>query len=268
MFPSFEIFGRTIGMYGACAIAGFFAVAICAWLLSRKKGVDIEDIILVLLAIGTGLMIGGHLLYGITHIKPVIQLLSDIGDSGFSATVSGLATYFGGSVFYGGFIGGWIALTIYVRFSKNSNKYLMKDLFAVSIPLFHAFGRVGCFLGGCCYGIESSFGFTVYDNTMVPDINGVSRLPIALIEAVVNLCIFLILLRLYKKCVLSERLVYMYVLMYAPARFIIEFFRGDAIRGSFAGLTTSQWISVLLILFVGISILTGRLKTEDTEISE
>lgn len=267
MFPSFEIFGRTIGMYGVCAVAGMFAAAVSAYLLSKKKGVSIENIIMVILVIGAGLMIGGHLLYGITNIKVIAKLFTLIGKYELKTLAQVLVSCFGGSVFYGGFIGAWIALNIYVKKSHYPHRLMMKDLFAVSIPLFHAFGRIGCFLGGCCYGVECSWGFTVYDNTLIPSVNGVQRLPIALIEAGINILIYIALVYLYKKCILKNRLVYMYVLMYAPARFIIEFFRGDAIRGSFAGLTTSQWVSVLLLLFVGISLLTGRLR-DNTECTE
>ncbi len=268
MFPSFNILGREIGMYGVCAVLGLFAAAVSAKILTKKKNVPIEDIIFVILFVSGGMLVGGHLLYGITHIRQIIYILSNIGKYGVKASFTALLNCFGGSVFYGGFIGAWIAVNTYMKVSKSENKGLMKDIFALSVPLFHVFGRIGCFFGGCCYGVECSWGFTVYDNTYVPAINGVPRIPIALFEACVNLLIYAVLVYLYKKCILKDRLVYMYILLYAPARFIIEFFRGDAIRGSFAGLSTSQWISVLLLLFVGISVLTGRLRPKENPPTE
>lgn len=67
MFPYFEIFGKTIGSYGLCAIVGLLLCGVVGCLLARRYRVAYEDIILVMVVIGVSLMIGGHILFGITN---------------------------------------------------------------------------------------------------------------------------------------------------------------------------------------------------------
>ena len=129
-------------------------------------------------------------------------------------------------------------------------------------PLFHIFGRIGCFLAGCCYGIESDFGFTVHNNHLNPSINDVNRLPVPLIEAACNLLIFLFILYLFKKDKMRDKLIYVYMIIYPVVRFTLEFFRGDEYRGFLFGLSTSQWISIILFVFAIVMLIIKRNKPE------
>ena len=108
-----------------------------------------------------------------------------------------MATIWGGSVFYGGLLGGILAGAVYLR-RKGAALGLWASLTAPAIPLFHVFGRVGCFLGGCCYGLPSAWGF-VYRYSPVAEANGVSRFPVQLVEAAWNLVLFLLLARLQRQ---------------------------------------------------------------------
>ena len=109
-----------------------------------------------------------------------------------------MATIFGGSVFYGGLLGGMAAGAIYCKKKKfNISEY--SDIIAPGVPLFHFFGRIGCFFGGCCYGIESSFGYTVHGNELLSSVNDVQRFPVQLLEATLNLILFIVLARLLSK---------------------------------------------------------------------
>ena len=191
------------------------------------------------------------------NISDIINTLTHLRENGVSDTLKLLGMYFGGSVFYGGFIGGTLALLIYTRISKSVGRAYALDIWAVSVPLFHAFGRIGCFLGGCCYGIESQIGFIINGNTLVPEINGVRRFPVALTESACCLVIFLILLYVENKCCMCGKKIYLYMILYSPVRFVLEFFRGDDIRGFLFGLSTSQWISIILFVF-GIFMLLSR----------
>lgn len=244
MFPTFEVLGRTVGSYGLCAIVGLLVCGVVACLLARRYKIAYEDIILLMVVIGVSLLIGGHILFGITNTNKLIALFGKASSYNLKQIFSHLVTYFGGMVFYGGFLGACIGLLIYTKFSKEVERGLAFDLFAVCIPLFHVFGRIGCFLSGCCYGVECDFGFIVHGNTLVPEINDVRRLPVPLIEAVCNLIIFLVLLRLFQKGKESGKMIFYYMLVYPVVRFVLEFFRGDEIRGFLFGLSTSQWISI------------------------
>ena len=132
------------------------------------------------------------------------------------------------------------------RFNPDRFHLNQLPMYAVLVPLFHAFGRVGCFLGGCCYGIESEFGFTTHTNTNIPSINGVNRFPVQLLESGCNLIIFFILLTLFRKRIMEKRLIWIYLLIYPVVRFCDEFLRGDVYRGFLLGLSTSQWVSIIL----------------------
>jgi phosphatidylglycerol:prolipoprotein diacylglycerol transferase len=155
--------------------------------------------------------------------------------------------FFGGSVFFGGLIGGAIAGIITVRAVKLP-WYPTLDLLTTLIPLFHCFGRVGCFLGGCCYGIPSQIGFT-FRHSIVAAANGVNRFPVQLCEAGFNLILFFALYILFKKGKLRGQLFFLYLVCYSTARFFLEYLRGDVIRGVWAmGLSTSQIIAGLLFI--------------------
>ncbi len=262
MLPSFTIFGRTIGTYGVCAMLGLLVAAAVAVYLGRRYRMAIDDIIILLLVAGGGLLVGGHLLYAITNYRLVITLFSRIGEIPFSLFVRGLMSIFGGNVFYGGMLGAALAVYIYGRVAKTRTPAECLDIFGVTAPLFHVFGRIGCFLGGCCYGVECSVGFTAHGNTLVPAVNDVCRFPVSLLEAGCNLLIFLFLLWCFtgKKC--TGRLFPLYLLLYAPIRFADEFLRGDLIRGIFFGLSTSQWISMIILVSLAVWYIRTRRKTE------
>lgn len=246
MFPTFELFGKTFGSYGLCAIVGLLVCGFVACLLARRYKVVYEDIISLAIVIGVSLLVGGHLLFGITNIDKLIALFGKASSYSLKQIFMYLGICFGGMVYYGGFLGACAGLLIYTKISKEVERSVAFDLFAVCIPLFHVFGRIGCFFSGCCYGIESKFGFVVHGNTLVPELNDVRRVPISLVEATCNLMIFLLLLHMFLKEKKKGKLIMYYMLIYPVVRFIVEFFRGDAIRGFLFGLSTSQWISLIL----------------------
>lgn len=260
MFPSFHIFGWEIGSYGVMVVLGAFACAFVGTKLIRRFGYDLYDFLLILLAIGGGIFLGAHIVFGITHMSTIVKAFQHIGNLWFEQFWEAMIFSFGGMVFYGGFLGGIAAIGIYCKFDKKIRARNLFDVYAVLTPLFHVFGRIGCFLGGCCYGVESSFGFTVHGNTLNPDINDVNRLPIQLIEATLNLFIFFCILSLFQKRKMTDKLILVYMLIYPVVRFTLEFFRDDAIRGFLFGLSTSQWISILLFIIAVTALLIIRFR--------
>lgn len=259
MFPYIEILNKKLSTYGIMSTIGIFVAGILACYLIKKEEKDYYDMIVVLLISSIGLFVCSHLLYGITNIDILIRVVSHFDRvKGFSDFVSIFAYIFGGTVFYGGLIGFLITAYICIK-KKKLNKKRYFDIFALIIPLFHFFGRVGCFLVGCCYGIESKIGFT-YRHSLIESANHVHRFPIQLIEAGFNLILFFVLYSFYKKKKYKGKLIYIYLTSYAVARFIFEFFRGDSYRGFLFGLSTSQIISILIIIFIGIIIVYKRIK--------
>ncbi len=199
-----------------------------------KRGAHPFYMIEVLLYGAVGVFLGGHLLYGLVHIRE----LKD-----------GFLQAFGGQVFYGGLLGGLAVGAAFIK-RKGYAKELYYDVAATAIPLFHGFARIGCFLVGCCYGVESEYGFT-YTQALIGSANGVNRLPVQLVEAGFNFALFGVLYVLLRKKRCAGSLLYVYLGSYAVIRFCLEFFRGDyALRGMWFGLSTSQWISLAIIVVI------------------
>lgn len=241
MFPGFTLFGKFIGSYAICTLAGIFTACPLAIWRCKKRGGDDISMIFIFLFGAIGVFVGMHLLFGITNISYWGELFKATGFIDFFKRV-GLV--FGGGVFYGGLIGGLIAGAISIKVQKLSAQVYC-DCAAFAIPLFHMFGRIGCFLGGCCYGKESEYGIT-FTNSLVEAANGVPRVPVQLYEAAFELALFAVLFILEHKGVMKGRLLALYLLTYPVGRFILEFWRGDEYRGFIFGLSTSQFISIFI----------------------
>lgn len=259
MYPTISVFGREFGTYGICAALGLMVCGFVLSFIAKRKNISYLDVILAILSIGIGLTIGGHLLYGITRYEYVLATIQMIGTWSFKEILAGFSLAFGGSVFYGGFLGGIAGLAAFLKIEKGLNKADFFDLYGLGIPLFHTFGRIGCFLGGCCYGVECEIGFLVEHNDYSPGLAGVRRFPIQLVEAGLNLCLFFVLYFIYRRINRTVPLddsgsskggliFFLYMLIYPVYRFILEFFRGDEIRRTWGFLTTSQWMSILIFI--------------------
>lgn len=243
MFSTFDLFGREISVYVLLAVVGIFAAGFFACYHAKKRGHDDNDMIVTLLITAIGVLLGGHILYGVTNAQNMYLLFSI---SSFSEFIDTAVLIFGGSVFYGGLIGGTIAGYIYMK-KKGLDFVEYSDIIAPAVPLFHFFGRIGCFMGGCCYGIESDWGIT-FHNSLIEQANNVNRFPVQLCEAAFNLVLFLALWQLLRHGKMKGHLFTLYMICYPIARFFFEFLRGDEYRGFLLGLSTSQIISILLVL--------------------
>ena len=264
MFPAINVFGRTIGTYALLALIGALLCGFIFCRLIRKRGLDDNPALAFLLWVFVGVMVGGHFLYALVNIG---DFPKDIEFFGFFTAVVNL---FGGSVFYGGLIGGLVAGLISIKVMKV-DFLTYSACMAPVIPLFHAIARVGCFLGGCCYGVVSEFGFVVHGNPYVPFINGISRFPVQLLESGLNLILSAVLFFLLKKSDKSDKLkssmLRIYLMSYACIRIFTEFFRGDIYRGFIGPLSTSQFISIIILIVCGLSYLLPKfIKTKKVSV--
>ena len=249
MFPFVTIIGRTIGMYQIAMLAGIFAAGVYVCRLCTKNGYNDNDGVIFLLLTSIGVFTGGHVLYSIVNYQIFIHVIKNIANiNSFNNFLNAVYLIWGGNVFYGGLLGGILAAIIIFK-KKPQYRYLL-DFVVPAIPLLHFFGRIGCFLAGCCFGIKSSFGFTFHDS-IIAEANEINRFPVQLLEAFINLLLFFILDYFRRKNFFRQNIIYIYLLFYSVARFFIEFMRGDAYRGIFFNiLSTSQIISILLFCFV------------------
>ncbi|OPX30952.1 MAG: prolipoprotein diacylglyceryl transferase [Candidatus Omnitrophica bacterium 4484_171] len=152
-----------------------------------------------------------------------------------------------GFVFYGGIIGGFIASCVIIK--KYKWDFLKAaDIIFLYVPLGHAFGRMGCFSYGCCYGKPTnSWIGMLFPPASPAGAAGVKVIPTQIISAFFLIIIFLLLLYVRRKKKFEGQVFISYFFLYGTFRFIIEFFRGDP-RGYLWIFSTSQWISIIAII--------------------
>lgn len=271
MCPSITIFGAELSVYALLSVIGFLFAGTLAWWMTRltwkfyrqntergltsKRPVSADTLLTASLPALIGLLIGAMALYTITNIPDIVGLLSRwsalVAEKGELGAFQELGSYCGGIVFYGGLLGGVAGAWWYSKRAPfNLGEYL--DTVAPAIPLFHVFGRLGCFASGCCYGIECEWGF-YHKDALVSLANGAARFPVQLLEAGLNLILAAVIYVLFYYFWQQWRagsFIRIYFASYAVIRFFDEFLRGDTYRGIWLGLSTSQWISLGILVFL------------------
>lgn len=179
-----------------------------------------------------------------------------------------------GGVYYGGLIGGFLAVVILVRLYKLPF-WKVADAFAPAVALGQAFGRQGCFAAGCCWGKPTDLFWGVHFTEKGHEYTGVPMYgpsgedlflyPTQLIESFTMLAVFGFLFWLHRRKKFDGQILIAYGIIYSIFRFSIEFIRDDP-RGDLFGLTaatglsTSQLVS-LLVATVSIVFMISRLRT-------
>ncbi len=176
-----------------------------------------------------------------------------------------------GFTFYASALGGAAAAWPACRYLRLS--YLeMADATAPSIALAHGVGRIGCFLYGCCYGIESPHGLC-FARESAPFIEQVSSgkidrtaerslpvLPTQLVESGYELALTAVLVLLVRKKLRRGTAGLVYLAAYGPLRVIVERFRGDPNRGEILGLSTSTFLGLVTTAFALAFLLVPKLR--------
>jgi phosphatidylglycerol:prolipoprotein diacylglycerol transferase len=163
----------------------------------------------------------------------------------------------GGLVFYGGFICAVSVVIVYCRRKKLAVLNVF-DVFGPAMAIGHAFGRIGCFLNGCCYGKPSDIFCAVrFPEGSAPSMAfpGRNVHPVQIYEAIFNIVLAAVLMLLLRKAKLKPGMIAsIYLIAYGVARFLFEFLRGDHKDFVFSRLTPSQSIC-LIVASVGIALL-------------
>jgi phosphatidylglycerol---prolipoprotein diacylglyceryl transferase len=271
-----------LNSYGALlALAFIFGLLVMAW-LAKRDGLDVNrmyDLGLWVLLAG---LIGSKVLMVITEWDSYYrdhpgQMLS-------------LDFFRSGGVFYGGFLGALLASVIVMRLYKL-DWWRTADVFAPGIALGQVFGRTGCYASGCCWGKPTTSSIGVHFSERGHELTGVPTIvdhltdaaqrqvwetklaslggltaplhlhPVQLYEVAATLVIFVTLLLLFRRRQFHGQIMLAYAILYAAARFIIEYWRDDP-RGGIAFFSTSQIIA--LVLFIGALILYFR-RSRQTE---
>jgi len=218
--------------FGVFVAAG---VLVSIYLMTRQaqregflKRDDVFDLVFVVVLSG---FLGGRLLYVVQYYEWYMRNPIKI-----------FAIWEGGLIFYGGVFASFAGVFFFTRKKKISfSKGL--DFLAPYIALTQSFGRIGCFLNGCCYGKECSLPWAVH----FPG-HEISLHPTQLYEAVFTLCMFVFLYYRYGRKSFDGEIIAFYFCLYALGRFAIEFFRAD--NPSWQYLTWNQWLSLVVFACV------------------
>jgi phosphatidylglycerol:prolipoprotein diacylglycerol transferase len=250
--PAFDLFGRNVGplalpTYGILLVLGMLAGLWVVTRQARKAGLVPEIITdMAVYAIIAGL-IGAKVLLLIVEWPYYSRNPRDL-----------LSLFQSGGVFYGGLLGAIPVAFWYAR-RHHLDGWKTADVLAPGVVLGQAVGRLGCFMAGCCYGRPADVPWAVtftdlYANRNVGTPLDTPLHPTQIYESLACLLIFAVLLWMAPRKKFHGQVVLAYVFLYAVARFIVEMYRGDAVRGFVLGgrLSTSQFIAVLMVVAVAL----------------
>lgn len=230
----FHIGNITIYGYGLMIALGILcAVFFINHRATKKYGMDTDMIFnMFFIGIVSG-VVGSKVVHWIVEFRSILEnpaLLLDFRQ---------------GFVIYGAVIFAGLALFIYLRFIRKTTVLDKFDLVIPGVSLGQAFGRIGCFLAGCCYGkpVPSGawYGITFPTGSAAP--SGIPLYPTQLISAAFNLLLFFFLWYETNKVTFRGGVFSLYMIFYSVGRFLIEFLRNDP-RGTVGIFSTSQFISL------------------------
>jgi phosphatidylglycerol:prolipoprotein diacylglycerol transferase len=237
----------TIHTYGFLLAVGVLLSILLCIKLGKKEGISsqvVADFIFYTIIIG---LVGAKLFLFVTEIKHYLT---------YPREIPSLITSAG--TFYGGLIFGAIFVVWYVRKHKLDIR-IIGDILTPAVALAHFFGRMGCFMAGCCWGRSAegcavAVQFTSNETTTgVPP--HVPLYPTQLAESILNLLNFIFLFFLFKRKSFKGQVLAVYVINYSIIRFFVEYFRGDLDRGYLMGSVNQPFSSISipqLISLIGI----------------
>lgn len=231
--PLFSIGKFSVHLYGICIAIGIICTVMVLRTFGKKLKVDNKFLDFVelnaYLSIGVGF-------FSSALFQAVYNYIADPS--------AGFDLFGGGITFIGGLIGGAATFLVIYFIRKNKYESSFKDIISIVPPcilIAHAFGRVGCFFAGCCYGIQTDSWLGV----SFPNVVG-KVYPTQLFEAIFLFILFGITALLSWKKDYKHNFS-IYLVFYGLFRFLIEYIRGDD-RGAFVGgISPSQFWSLLMI---------------------
>ena len=229
-----NIFGIQIKSYGLMIAIGIIVAASLFINKGKKRGYDEDSLINMIIFAVIGGILGGKGLFIITEIKDIIKEPSILLNFGY------------GFVIYGAIGGGALAIYLYCR----KKKWTILDILDITVPglaIAQGFGRIGCFLAGCCYGAQTDLpiGVVFPQGSLAP--SGIHVHPTQIYSSVFDFILGFFLLYYSKKKRADGKVMGMYLIIYSIGRFLVEFLRNDP-RGNVGVLSTSQFIAIFTLL--------------------
>lgn len=230
----FEVFGISIKSYGLMIAIGIIVASILFINKGRKKKYDEDSLLNLIIFAVIGGILGGKLLFIITELKNIIVDPSILLNFGY------------GFVVYGAIAGGALAIYLYCR-HKKWNLLELLDMVVPGLAIAQGFGRIGCFLAGCCYGAPTDLpiGVVFPVNSLAP--SGIHLHPTQIYSSIFDFLLGIFLLCYSKKTRKNGKILGMYLIIYSVGRFLVEFLRNDP-RGNVGLLSTSQFIAIFTLV--------------------
>ncbi len=230
--------------YGVLVTTGFIAALWLSVRLAGRTGFDKEAVLNLGIYCGLAGILGGKVLFILADFDYYRRNPGEI--------VS-FSTLQAGGIFYGGLLAALATAFIYMR-RKQLPVLATADVIAPGLALGHGIGRLGCFMSGCCWGVECQrpWAVTFTDPTagqMFGTPVGVPLHPAQLYEVAAMALTFVILYVRFGRPHRPGSIIGLYLVLYAGARFVIDFFRAAERPDPFGGpLSLAQWISVGLLM--------------------
>lgn len=229
----------TVYTYGVLLAAAYLLGLKLAMVRARARGLDQTRVLDLGIYIIISALVGAKLLMVIVDFRSFVANPSEL-----------ITLARSGGVFYGGLITAVIVALWYIR-RIGLPLWTTCDVFAPGIALGHVIGRMGCFFAGCCWGRPTTVPWAItftdqYAATNVGTPLNVPLHPTQLYEAgAEGIILALLLATEHKGRPYPGRTFWLYMLLYAVTRFVIEFYRDDP-RGAVLMFSTSQFISLVL----------------------
>jgi phosphatidylglycerol:prolipoprotein diacylglycerol transferase len=213
---AFHVGSLSVHWYGILVAVGFLAGLWTAGRRAKLVGISPETIHDLGPWLIIGGILGGRVLYVISYWR------EQFADNPFPEI---FMIQHGGLVFYGGLIGATLATMFYIRWKKLP-LWKLADILAPSIALGYVFGRLGCFMNGCCYGRECDLPWGVTYPPGHPT-KGVPVHPTQIYDSLLNLGFYVFLAWLFRHKKFDGQVFAVYLIGYAILRSFVEYFRGD-----------------------------------------
>jgi phosphatidylglycerol:prolipoprotein diacylglycerol transferase len=213
---------------------------------AKREGVNADRVTGLGLWIIVGAILGAKAMMVIRFFPDYVANPSDF---------LSLATLQSAGDFYGGFIAAIFASILYFRRHRELKGWQIADLSAPAIALGQGIGRIGCFMAGDDYGKPTDLSWAVvFRHPAAAEIGGaplgIPLHPVQIYESILCFIFFGFLVWLRRRKRFDGEIILNYAMLYAAARFFLEYFRGDVDRGFVLGglFSTSQFLAIVIIL--------------------
>lgn len=258
MYPIlFRVGSLEVRSYGVMIVLGFALAVWWSMRVAPRYKVPPEQILDMVFFTALAGILGARFVFVVSHWGEFVR-----------EPLRVLYFWEGGLSFHGAFLGGALAVALWTR--RWGTPFLqMADVLAPGVALAYAIGRIGCFLGGCCYGVPTDLPWACsFRDPFHPHLHTPPSHPTQIYASLANLLLFALLTRMQSPPHPPGKVFWAYVALYGVYRFVVEFWRIGATSSVVAlGLSAAQWVSLLMIGVGSVGWIRAKFSPEVRQIS-